>query len=76
MEPKTGRKSCKLLMGMVDWISKYVDISTGIPACKTLKRVMSLIPTKSLERLLQCIRSSVLDSVGDTIERKFVEMDP
>jgi predicted transposase YbfD/YdcC len=53
--------------GMVDWIGQYVDISAGIPSSKTLKRIMGLVPTTSLERLLQCIRSSVLDSAGDTI---------
>jgi hypothetical protein len=27
--------------GMSDWISKYVDISSGIPSNKTLKRLVS-----------------------------------
>ena len=51
--------------GMIDWIGKYVDISAGIPSSKTLKRVMSLIPTNSLEQLLECLRSSVVE--GDII---------
>ena len=38
--------------GMIDWIGKYVDVSSGIPSNATLKRVMSLIPTKSLENWL------------------------
>lgn len=51
--------------GMIDWISKYVDVSSGVPSSKTLKRVMSLIPTDSLERLLNCLRSSLAE--GDII---------
>lgn len=51
--------------GMIDWISKYVDVSAGIPSNKTLKRVMSLIPTSSLERLLECLRTSITE--GDII---------
>ncbi len=51
--------------GMIDWIGKYVDVSAGIPSSRTLKRVMSLIPTGSLERLLGCLRSSLTE--GDII---------
>lgn len=51
--------------GVIDWLGKYVDVSSGIPSSKTLKRVMSLIPTKSLEHLLHCLRSVVIE--GDTI---------
>lgn len=51
--------------GMIDWISKYVDVSSGIPSSKTLKRVMSLIPTASLERLLNCLKSNLEE--GDII---------
>lgn len=53
--------------GMIDWISKYVDISSGIPSNATLKRVMSLIPTKSLDGLLQSIRSFASGLEGDII---------
>lgn len=48
--------------GMLDWISTYVDVESGIPASKTLKRVMSLIPTGSLERLLEGLRSSIVEA--------------
>lgn len=51
--------------GMIDWLCKYVDISAGIPSSRTLKRVMSLIPTSSLERLLECLKSSIAE--GDII---------
>lgn len=51
--------------GIVDWIGKYVDVSSGIPSSKTLKRVMSLIPTGSLGRLLDCLRSDLAE--GDII---------
>jgi predicted transposase YbfD/YdcC len=51
--------------GMIDWIGKYVDVSAGIPSSRTLKRVMSLIPTNSLERLLEGLRSSIAE--GDII---------
>lgn len=51
--------------GMIDWIGKHVDISSGIPSSRTLKRVMGLIPTISLERLLGCLRSSLAE--GDVI---------
>jgi hypothetical protein len=53
--------------GMADWIGKHVDISAGIPSSKTLKRVMGLIPTKSLDGLLQGIRSAIGDLSGDII---------
>jgi len=51
--------------GMIDWLGKYIDISSGIPSSKTLKRVMSLIPTDSLGRLLNCLSSSLAE--GDII---------
>lgn len=51
--------------GMIAWIGKYVDVSSGVPSGKTLKRVMSLIPTKSLEHLLDCLRSGLAE--GDII---------
>lgn len=53
--------------GMIDWISKYVDTSSGIPSNATFRRVMSLIPTKSLESLLQGIRSVIGSLEGDII---------
>lgn len=53
--------------GMIDWISKYVDISSGIPSNKTLKRLMSLIPTESLNRLLEALKSEITDFKGDII---------
>lgn len=51
--------------GALDWIGKYVDVSSGIPSSRTLKRVMSLIPTSSLEHLLECLRSNIVE--GDII---------
>lgn len=51
--------------GMIDWLGKYVDVSSGIPSSQTLKRVISLIPTNSLERLLDCIKSCLVE--GDVI---------
>lgn len=51
--------------GMIDWISNYVDVSSGIPSSRTLKRVMGLIPTSSLERLLNSLKSSLAE--GDVI---------
>lgn len=51
--------------GMTDWLGKYVDIERGIPSSQTLKRVMSLIPTNSLERLLECLRSCLVE--GDVV---------
>jgi len=51
--------------GMIHWIGKYVDISDGVPSSKTLKRVMGLIPTDSLERLLNCLRSRFIE--GDVV---------
>jgi predicted transposase YbfD/YdcC len=52
---------------MINWIGKYVDISTGIPSKKTLKRVMSLIPTNTLTELLQSICATVKSLDGDII---------
>ena len=51
--------------GMIDWLGKYVDIRSGIPSSQTLKRVMSLVPTSSLERLLDCLRSCLIE--GDIV---------
>lgn len=51
--------------GMIDWLGKYVDVSSGIPSSQTLKRVMSLIPTNSLERLLGCLQSCLVE--GDVV---------
>lgn len=51
--------------GMIDWLGKYIDVRSGIPSSQTLKRVMSLIPTNSLERLLECIQSCLVK--GDII---------
>jgi hypothetical protein len=53
--------------GMIDWIGQYVDISSGIPSSQTLKRVMSLIPTQSLGRLLNNLKSILADFAGDII---------
>lgn len=53
--------------GMVDWIGKYVDTSSGIPSSQTLKRVMNLIPTASLSRLLESLKSVFMDFTGDVI---------
>lgn len=38
--------------GMREWLSAYVDLSSGIPSKWTLERVISLIPTKQLHPLL------------------------
>lgn len=51
--------------GMSEWIAKFVDVSAGIPSSKTLKRVMSLIPTESLRQLLDCLRANIAE--GDII---------
>ncbi len=51
--------------GIEDWLGKHVDVSSGIPSSKTLKRVMGLIPTDSLEGLLNCIKSDLTE--GDII---------
>jgi len=56
--------------GMIDWISKYVDTSSGIPSNATLKRVMSIIPTKSLENLLVNIKSA-----ASTLENDIIAID-
>lgn len=45
--------------GMIDWIGRYIDISEGIPTVKTCKRVMSIIPTSSLNKLLQSLIAAV-----------------
>ena len=51
--------------GMLDWIGMYVDVASGIPTSKTLKRVMGLIPISSLQQLLECLRSDIAE--GDII---------
>jgi hypothetical protein len=52
---------------MSDWVSKYVDISSGIPSNKTLKRLMILITTESLNRLLESLKSTITDFKEDVI---------
>lgn len=54
-------------IGMGDWISTYVNTSAGIPSSKTLKRVMSLISTKSLKVLLDRIGPTVVELAGNTV---------
>ena len=51
--------------GMIDWISKHVDTSSGIPSSKTLKRIMSILPTDSLSRLLENLTAALQESKGD-----------
>jgi predicted transposase YbfD/YdcC len=53
--------------GMEDWLGKYVDISSGIPSSKTLKRVMGLIPTNSLEHLLRNFKPILEEMKNDVI---------
>lgn len=64
---KDWEEIAQAAFGMIEWIRGYVDISTGIPSSKTLKRVMSLIPEKTLNRLLSDIKSSVGNLVGGTV---------
>lgn len=53
--------------GMIDWIQRYVDTSNGIPSTQTIKRLMSLIPTESLKRLLENLRSTLSENGEDII---------
>lgn len=53
--------------GMIDWISKYVDTSNGIPSTQTIKRLMSMIPTESLKGLLEHLKCAISRSEGDII---------
>lgn len=53
--------------GMMEWISKYVDTTNGIPSTFTIKRVMEIIPTITLSRLLESLRSLIHDLQGDVI---------
>lgn len=50
--------------GIIDWLNQYVDLTAGIPSSKTLKRVMSMIPTKSLDKLLKNIKSVIGDIIA------------
>lgn len=36
----------------IDWFSEFLDVSTGVPSHDTFRRVMGLIDTKQLERVL------------------------
>ena len=51
--------------GMIAWLGKYIDVRSGIHSSQTLKRVISLIPTSSLEGLLDCIKSCLVE--GDIV---------
>lgn len=53
--------------GMIDWIGTYVDVSNGIPSSKTLKRVMSIISEKTLNMILQGLKTAIADHKGDVI---------
>jgi predicted transposase YbfD/YdcC len=53
------------------WLSKYVDLSNGVPSEYTLKRVMSLIPTKTIDALLR----DVMDLLRDRIDGEIVSFD-
>jgi predicted transposase YbfD/YdcC len=54
--------------GMVEWIGGYVDVSSGIPPSRTLQRVMSLIPTQMVERVLVDFGRALKE--GDTIRNQ------
>lgn len=53
--------------GMTEWIQRYVDTSNGIPSTQTIKRLMSLIPTESLKRLLENLKSTLIENKEDII---------
>ena len=53
--------------GVIEWIQRYVDTSNGIPSTQTIKRLMSLIPTESLRRLLENLRSTISENGEDII---------
>lgn len=53
--------------GMIEWIGKYVDVSEGVPSVFTLKRVMSILPTRTLSRLLSALTSLIHDLKGNVI---------
>ncbi len=42
-----------LAEGIADWLSSYVDLSSGVPSKWTLERVTSLIPTDQLQPLFK-----------------------
>ena len=42
-----------------EWISQYVDVSSGIPSSFTLERVISLIAPNFLESMLREIKTVV-----------------
>jgi len=39
-------------VGQEEWLKQYVDLSNGIPSRQTIERVMSILPTETLEKLL------------------------
>jgi hypothetical protein len=52
-EAKNWEEIYHLAEGLADWLSSYVDLSSGIPSKWTLERVISLIPTEQLQPLFK-----------------------
>jgi predicted transposase YbfD/YdcC len=61
--------------GMMEWIGRYVDISRGIPSSKTLKRLMGLIPTATLEQVLESFGRILKESDKLNMEQDVVAID-
>ncbi len=56
-----------LAEGMQEWLSHYVDVSSGIPSAFTMERVVASIEPTSLERMLQEIAKLFRQKLTDDV---------
>lgn len=53
--------------GLVDWLARYVDISSGIPCERTFKNVMNILNPETLEKILRDTSSKVREKVSQEV---------
>lgn len=61
--------------GLMEWISSYVDVSNGIPSRKTMERVVSLIPTETLQNILKNFAHTLSETEKPPTEGDVVAID-
>jgi predicted transposase YbfD/YdcC len=53
--------------GMIDWLSKYVDMSSGIPCERTFKNIFNSLKTETLEEALRDFSSLLREKIPQEV---------
>jgi len=61
--------------GQQEWLKQYVDLSRGMPSRQTIERVMSILPTKTMERLLSDCSALIVKATGEGVEKDVISFD-